>query len=198
MFRETQSIVVFAAVLLALAGCASERVTLLPDENGKVGVVVVTARKGGEVRLDQAYGSARVEGGGVQYQQSSAGEVEKRYGTTLSAVPLGARSYVMRFVIEKATLLPESHATLKAVLDDYRKRPAPEVVIIGHTDKSGDAKYNEDLSRRRATAVRDLLIAGGVAAASIEVAWRGDREPLPETAGAIYDQRNRRVEVKVR
>ena len=171
---------------------------MLPDENGKVGTVIVTGDKGGEVRLDQAYGAARVEGSSVQFQQSSAAEVQKRYNATLAAVPPGARSYLLNFVIDKTSLVPESQATLKVILDDYRKRPAPEIVVIGHTDKSGDVKYNEDLSRRRANAVRDLLIAGGVAPTGIEIAWRGDREPLPETAGKVYDQRNRRVEVKVR
>lgn len=185
-------------MLLGLAGCASERITLLPDADGKVGALVVTRDSGGEVRLDQAYGSARVEGSKVEFRQSSASEVKERYNATLAAIPTGTQSYTLHFVIEKTTLLPESQATLKTILEDYSKRPAPEVIIIGHTDKSGDAKYNEELSQRRASAVRDQLVAGGASPENIETAWRGDREPLPETVGKIYDQRNRRVEVKIR
>ena len=105
---------------------------------------------------------------------------------------------MLNFVFDKATLLPSAQPTFNAVLDDYNKRPAAEVIIIGHTDKAGDSKYNEELSQRRASAVRSLLISKGVAANTIQMAWRGDREPLPETAGKISDPRNRRVEVKVR
>jgi outer membrane protein OmpA-like peptidoglycan-associated protein len=124
--------------------------------------------------------------------------VKDRYQATLAAIPSAARSYVVYFAFDKTTLLPDAQATLAAILDDYRQRPAPEVIIIGHTDQSGAARYNEELSQRRADALRRLLIASGVAAEVIETAWRGDREPLPETTGKSADQRNRRVEVKLR
>lgn len=192
-------------LVLGLAACASkpvappsERIILLPGADGKVGELVVTANKGNEVRLSQAYGSALVDASSVHFQQASSAEVNERYSAALAAVPIGARSYVMHFVFEKATLLPSAQETVNALLDDYNKRPAAEVIIIGHTDKAGDAKYNEELSQRRASAVRTLLLNKGVAAAMIDMAWRGDREPLPETAGKISDPRNRRVEVKIR
>ena len=192
-------------LVLGLTACASkpvappsERIILLPGADGKVGELVVTATKGNEVRLNQAYGSALVDASSVQFQQASSAEVNERYSAALAAVPIGARSYFLHFVFEKATLLPSAQETVNALLDDYNKRPAAEVIIIGHTDKAGDAKYNEDLSQRRASAVRTLLLNKGVAAAVIDMAWRGDREPLPETAGKISDPRNRRVEVKIR
>lgn len=197
MFHN-RNVPAIALLLLGLAGCASERITLLPDADGKVGALIVTGDNGSEVRLNQAYGSVRVQGSNAEFRQSNAAEVTERYRATLAATPIAARSYILRFASEKTTLLPEAQPTLKAVFDDYRKRPAPEVIIIGHTDKSGDAKYNEELSQRRANAVRSLLIADGVSPDMIETAWRGDREPLPETSGNVYEPRNRRVEIKVR
>lgn len=184
--------------LVGLSGCASERITLLPDEDGKVGVVAVASNTGQELVLKSAYATAQVDQRQLRFQQSSEAEVKARYQVTLSAIPQAARSYLLYFEIDKAELLPESRQVIKDILDDYRRRQAPEVVVIGHTDKSGDAKYNEDLSRRRAAAVRNLLIAAEVDANRIEMAWRGDREPLPGTQGKTYEQRNRRVEVKVR
>ena len=201
-----RSVLLLSLVAFGLAACASkpvapppsERIILLPGADGTVGELVVTANTGSEVRLNQAYGSALVDANRVQFQQASAAEVTDRYGVALAAVPIGAKSYVLYFVFDKAALLPSAQATFNAVLEDYNKRPAAEIIIIGHTDKAGDAKYNEELSQRRARAVRSLLISKGVAAEMIEMAWRGDREPLPETAGKILDPRNRRVEVKVR
>jgi outer membrane protein OmpA-like peptidoglycan-associated protein len=185
-------------LLLGVAGCASERVTLLPDENGKVGVIAVTGSAGRELILNKAYAAAQTDQGDVRFRQSSEAEVNDRYKATLSAIPQAARSYVLHFVIEKTELLPESKQVVSEILADYRRRPAPEMIIIGHTDKSGDAKYNEDLSHRRAAAVRKLLISAGVDPERVEMAWRGAREPLPGTAGRIFEQSNRRVEVKVR
>jgi OOP family OmpA-OmpF porin len=198
MFPERNACRLLCLALLGLAGCASEQIVLLPDADGKVGALVVTRDKGGEVRLDQSYGTARVEAGGIQFRQSTAAEVNERYRTTIAATPAGARSYLLYFVIDKVTLLPESQASFNTILSDFQGRPSAEVILIGHTDKSGSAKYNEELSQRRANAIRSQLIAGGVSPAKIETAWRGDREPLPETTGKTYDQRNRRVEVKVR
>ena len=204
MFPERSGFVISILVplLLALAGCASEplseRITLLPGADGKVGMVVVISDGGSEVRLDQAYGSASVGGSSARFVQSNATEVNERYRATLAATPAGASSYLLYFASEKATLLPVSLPTFRAILDDYRKRPAPEIVVIGHTDKSGDSAYNEELSQRRANAVRKLLLTDGASPGDIETASRGDREPLPETVGKKYDQRNRRVEVKIR
>jgi outer membrane protein OmpA-like peptidoglycan-associated protein len=190
---------------LGLVACAakppappppSERIILLPGADGKVGELVVTA--GNEVRLREAYGAALVDANGVRFAQASPAEVAERYGGALAAMPPGANSYVLYFDFDKATLLPGAQATFSRLLDDFKQRPAAEVIIIGHTDKAGNAKYNEELSQRRARTVRALLVDKGVSAAMIEMAWRGDREPLPETAGKVSDPRNRRVEVKVR
>ena len=149
-----------ALLVLGVVGCAakppapppapppSERIILLPGADGKVGELVVTA--GNEVRLNQAYGSALVDANSVRFQQASAAQVTERYGVALAAVPLAAHSYVLYFVFDEATLLPSAQAEVNALLKDYNQRPAAEVIIIGHTDKAGDAKYNEDLSQRRA------------------------------------------------
>ena len=87
---------------------------------------------------------------------------------------------------------------MQAVLEDYRTRPAPEVTIIGHADKSGNSQRNEELSRQRAASVREALVGtGSVPAENLEAAWRGDRDPLPGTEGKVVEKRNRRVEIKV-
>ena len=82
------------------------------------------------------------------------------------------------------------------MLADSRNRPAPEIMVIGHADKLGNPKQNEQLSRRRALAVRKLLTDAG-ATVAIETAWRGDRDPLAGTEKRKNEPRNRRVEVKV-
>jgi OmpA-OmpF porin, OOP family len=71
-------------------------------------------------------------------------------------------------------------------------------VVIGHTDRLGTFEYNDQLSRRRAQVIASRLVASGVPSTAIEIAARGEREPLIQTADGLPEPRNRRVEIKVR
>ena len=79
------------------------------------------------------------------------------------------------------------------------------IALIGHTDRLGDAEYNQRLSLQRATAVRDHLVARGLDASLFTVEGRGSAEPLktcadnlPRAALIACLQDNRRVEVEIR
>ena len=64
---------------------------------------------------------------------------------------------------------------IAAIKAELSKRPAPEITVIGHTDRVGKLEGNDELSKRRAEAVRDILSGDGIKAASMEVAGRGGR-----------------------
>jgi outer membrane protein OmpA-like peptidoglycan-associated protein len=83
-------------------------------------------------------------------------------------------------------------------VDEIARRPAPEIVVIGHTDRVGAVPYNDALSLRRAERVRDELVKVGITADRISVAGRGEREPLVPTPDEVAEPRNRRVEINVR
>ena len=84
------------------------------------------------------------------------------------------------------------------VFGELKKRPSPEITVIGHTDRLGPDQANDTLSLQRAQRVKELLIQRGVAAERISVAGRGEREPLVPTADEVAEPRNRRVEINVR
>jgi outer membrane protein OmpA-like peptidoglycan-associated protein len=63
------------------------------------------------------------------------------------------------------------------------------VAVTGHTDKTGDAAANEELAKQRALAVRDALMAAGVAESSIVM------QPPMFVTGAINDREARRVDI---
>jgi outer membrane protein OmpA-like peptidoglycan-associated protein len=69
--------------------------------------------------------------------------------------------------------------------------------VEGHTDNTGSAAANNELSLRRATAVRDYLIGQGVAASTIDVRGLGSSRPLVDNATADGRAKNRRVEIVV-
>ena len=81
---------------------------------------------------------------------------------------------------------------------EIAKRPVPDVVVIGHTDKVGSDAFNDSLSRQRAEVVRAALTARGVAPDKIATIGRGKREPIVATAEGVAEARNRRVEIQVR
>ena len=69
------------------------------------------------------------------------------------------------------------------------------VRVEGHTDAIGSAEYNRDLSRRRAEAVRDMLVKAGVAAERLEVVAQGEDQPLATNDTADGRRINRRVQL---
>ena len=91
----------------------------------------------------------------------------------------------------------------KAAIEAYRKKLGPEltdaymVVIVGHTDNTGNADYNMELSYRRAVSVSDYLIATGADANKIRTIGRGAEEPLVSNDTREGREQNRRVDVAV-
>lgn len=190
----------WALLLAVLAGCAAtDRVILLPDDvSGKVGKINVVGRNGGEVLLDSAYGQAVADDGTVRGGTLDADTVRKQFARELAGLPPRPASFVLYFLNDSNELTPESKTLLPAILQEVARRPAPEVVVTGHTDRVGTVEHNDRLSLERARAVRDQLVAVGLDPAHIEVTGRGEREPLVPTEDEVAEPRNRRVEISVR
>ena len=90
-----------------------------------------------------------------------------------------------------------------AGIEAYRKSIGPEltdaymVVIVGHTDSSGDPKYNLWLSQERAKSVAEYLVSTGVNENQIRVIGRGAREPIASNETREGRMQNRRVDILV-
>lgn len=101
------------------------------------------------------------------------------------------------FDFDSADIRPDADRTLSelaAVLGAYGQRP---VRIEGHTDAIASDVYNQRLSESRAKAVRDWLVANGVAAGRLATHGVGESRPVADNATAAGRQRNRRVEVVI-
>ena len=182
---------------LLLGGCVSERVVLLPSPDGRPTAVIVRDARG-EVVLDKPYAGVQRRAGEIRPVQSSPAEVDKWFGAALAAQPLKPRSFTLYFAGGAEMLTPESEAELATIKREIAGRPASEVMVIGHTDTVGGLEANDKLSLKRATAVREILIAAGVPGEKIETAGRGEREPLVKTGDEVAEPQNRRVEISVR
>lgn len=104
------------------------------------------------------------------------------------------------FAFDSATLTNEGKASVEALGDEIQAKGAQVVGIdiIGHTDSMGAEAYNEQLSLRRANALKDYLVAEkGIDAGIIDVSGRGESQPVADNATREGRARNRRVEVNV-
>jgi OOP family OmpA-OmpF porin len=92
------------------------------------------------------------------------------------------------------TWLDDKVAAYKRAADRNRIR---DIRVIGYTDSSGDAAYNEALSTRRASAVGRYLAEKGIPAELIFVEGRGERDPIASNATPEGRAQNRRVVIDV-
>jgi outer membrane protein OmpA-like peptidoglycan-associated protein len=101
------------------------------------------------------------------------------------------------FATGQATILPGAQAQLNQVADALKTQAEHHFTIEGHTDNQGTDAINNDLSNRRANAVRDYLVVRGVAAAAITTQGVGSTRPVADNKTTEGRAMNRRVEIVV-
>ena len=191
-----------ACLLAALLGaCAQpptrDTIVLLPEKDGRQTAVIVN-NGGKQVTLDAPYAGARTGRADVQGYNSSPADVQTAFGPALAAQPPRPVSFLLYFAEGSDSFSDEAKRTVEQIFAEIAKRPAPEVAVVGHTDRVGTDQSNDALSLRRAEFVRRELIVRGIAADNVSASGRGEREPIVPTADGVTEPKNRRVEIIVR
>ena len=122
----------------------------------------------------------KLEGTGVRVQ---------RNGDQINLIMPGD----VTFDVNQASIRNEFVYVLESVgivLDEYEKTA---IRIEGHTDSSGSDAYNQQLSERRAAAVRDVLLRQGINISSTSVQGYGESQPIASNDTPAGRQANRRV-----
>jgi len=107
-----------------------------------------------------------------------------------------ARDYLVFFDFDKTEVRPDAASVLDRVAQGVFEVGSSNVSLVGHADTSGPDAYNQWLSERRAFAVRDYLLAKGIAAQVI-AKGRGEEDPRVMTNDGVEEQENRRVEIRI-
>lgn len=102
------------------------------------------------------------------------------------------------FAVDSTALRPDLRADLGSVAQSLIRYPNSRIEVIGHTDNTGSAAYNYDLSQRRAVAVSSVLTQNGVPAGRIANIGRGFDQPIASNATPQGRAQNRRVEIIIR
>lgn len=102
------------------------------------------------------------------------------------------------FDVDSAVIRPAVTGDLAAVARNLLDYPDSTVEILGHTDDTGSAAYNQALSERRAQSVASVLVGRGVASARVRAEGRGETRPVATNSTPEGRQQNRRVEIFIR
>jgi len=101
----------------------------------------------------------------------------------------------VQFLVDSATILPESNGLLTEIADVLIKNPRiKRVEVQGHTDNTGTPDHNKQLSNDRASAVVSWLASHGVAADRMSATGFGQSRPLVPNVTAGNRAKNRRVQ----
>lgn len=197
-------------VIVGLAGCADD-----PNKRTKIGVgvgAVVGAVIGNSV--SHARGApivgavvGAIAGGAVgNYMDKQQRELQEELAQEASrnelqiirlpgdALKIGIASDVS-FDVNSATIKPEALTTYSKIANVLKTYDKTVIHIVGHTDSTGSADYNQGLSQRRASSVSSYLAQGGVQATRVREEGRGLREPIADNGTPEGRTKNRRVDI---
>jgi outer membrane protein OmpA-like peptidoglycan-associated protein len=103
------------------------------------------------------------------------------------------------FDFNKAVLKEQGKAELHNLDERIKSQgmSVGDIDVIGHTDSIGDEAYNQELSVRRAQAVKDFMVSEGIDAGIVDVIGKGESEPAASNDTEEGQAQNRRVEIHV-
>jgi OOP family OmpA-OmpF porin len=103
----------------------------------------------------------------------------------------------VRFASNSTEMVGGGAAAISSVATVLEKNPKMRLEIGGHTDSAGAAAYNQDLSERRAKAVKSALVERGIDASRLDTRGYGEEDPVADNATAEGRAENRRIEFTV-
>jgi outer membrane protein OmpA-like peptidoglycan-associated protein len=107
--------------------------------------------------------------------------------------PAASADYTVYFDFDSWTLTGEDLAVLTRVINTVRAGGQTHIAVVGHTDTSGPAGYNQKLSVERANVVVEALVDMGARRESIKAWGVGETDLAVETGDGVREPKNRRT-----
>ena len=108
-----------------------------------------------------------------------------------------ASEFVVYFEWDRSDLNQAAQDTIASAVSRARQCNLSAALVVGDTDTSGSAEYNLGLSERRASVVRDALVAAGLPATAITTEGHGEADLARPTADGVREPLNRRAAVTI-
>jgi OOP family OmpA-OmpF porin len=100
------------------------------------------------------------------------------------------------FDFDKSILKPDGKKSIDEAIAKMKKVDVEMVIATGHTDSIGTDAYNQKLSERRATTVKEYMVSQGIPAAKITTLGKGETQPVATNKTAEGRAKNRRVDIE--
>jgi len=197
--------------ILALVGCANPDGTTPNTQAGVTTGAILGGFagliSGGDNRLGRAAVGAGIGAavGGIigANLDRQARELQRDMGAGVAVTNTGSEILVsmpdnILFALDSAAVEPRSRAQLRVLAESLNRYPETRIEVVGHTDSTGSAAYNQGLSERRAAAVAAVLRGEGVRGDRIISYGLGETQPVATNLTAEGRAQNRRVDIIIR
>ena len=144
----------------------------------------------------------------VESQQAAAAACRESFGSSIARLeadlhpapvapppppaPAAAANYTVYFDFDSWTLSGEQLTVLQQAINAARAGQQTHITVVGHTDTSGAADYNQALSVKRANVVKDVLVQMGARPESIQTSGVGETDLAVATKDGVRERQNRR------
>lgn len=210
------SLALSMAALLGLSACTSDGRTNIDDPNYRArqgaiqgavlgGIIGVASGDSKDERLRSGVLGATLgamTGGAIGANlDAQAAEMRAQLGNpNVTVTNMGEYLLVnlpesVTFATDSADVRADLRADLRSIAANLISYPNSRIQVLGHTDNTGSAAYNFDLSQLRAQSVRDILVGAGVPGNRIAAVGMGEDRPIASNATASGRAQNRRVEI---
>jgi outer membrane protein OmpA-like peptidoglycan-associated protein len=209
-------IILGAVSLLALSACSDP--SQYPGTDGDrtrqgaiagaaLGGLLGGTRESGSDRFKNAIVGAAVgaAAGGLigNAMDQQAAELRNDFGNgEIEVINTGSELIVrmpeaILFATDSASLNPRLRSDLVVLSNSLNKYPRSIVTVTGHTDNTGAASYNQDLSERRAGSVASVLRSSGVSGSRVRTVGAGESQPISTNQTVGGRAMNRRVDITI-
>jgi OmpA-OmpF porin, OOP family len=165
-------------------------------QNGRLRVYVNDQRvvDVNQIDLEPLTGVEFVEDAGIGYRLTRFAESTPDFSQVIASTGRYVTHGIL-FDVGSDRLKPESAAVIRLVAAGLQKNPNLKLRIEGHTDSTGNAEHNLDLSKRRAAAVKEVLVSQfSVDAGRLTTDGLGPTKPIDSNDTPSGRAQNRRVE----
>jgi OOP family OmpA-OmpF porin len=111
--------------------------------------------------------------------------------------PPETKQFIVFFGYNKCNITAEADRVISEAASTAKSTGSASLAIVGHTDTSGSAAYNQRLSDCRANAVKNNLVDKGIEPNQISASGKGEAELMVQTADGVKEPQNRRATIDV-
>ncbi|MAF75360.1 MAG: OmpA family protein [Pseudomonadota bacterium] len=141
---------------------------------------------------------------GVIDSRDKCADTPRRYsvdadGCTMYESETVREQLLVEFDFDSSQVRKDAMEPIAEMAEFMNEHPQLDLTIHGHTDKIGDAEYNQWLSQRRAESVKNVLVESyGISASRINTVGHGESQPKVKGDSPADRQENRRIEAELK